>query len=95
MYDFAIEDCLYHPTCTKRFYRRFGKYREPEDVSPHKLCLQKIALEIRLGFENLEIYNCKHYGSVTLICSLLWGSIWVITRQSDLKYLGNYSLLHN
>ena len=95
MYDFAIEDCLYHPTCTKRFYRRFGKYREPEDVSPFKLCLQKIALEIRLGFENLEIYNCKHYGSVTLICSLLWGSIWVITRQSDLKYLGNYSLLHN
>ena len=56
MYDFAVEDYLYYPTCKKRFYRGFGKHRESEDVSSHKLCLQKIAFEIRLGFENLEIY---------------------------------------
>ena len=59
MYDFAVEDCLYHPTCKNRFYRRFGKHRESEDVSPHKLCLQKIAFELRLGFENLEIYTLQ------------------------------------
>ena len=46
MYDFALEDCLYHPTCEKRFYRRFGKHRESEDISPLKLCLQKIAFEL-------------------------------------------------
>ena len=59
MYDFAVEDCLYHPTCKKRFYRRFGKHRESEDVSPCKLCLQKIAFELRLGFANLEIYTLQ------------------------------------
>ena len=54
MYDFVVEDCLYHPTCEKRFYRRFfGKHRESEDVSPHKLGLQKITFELRLGFENI------------------------------------------
>ena len=41
MNDFAVEDCLYHPTCEKRFYRRFGKHGESEDVSPH-------AFEVRL-----------------------------------------------
>ena len=54
MYDFAGEYCLYHPTCEKRYYRRFGKHRESEDVSPHKLRLQIIAFELWLGFENLE-----------------------------------------
>ena len=47
MYDFAVEDCLYHPTC-KGFYRRFGKYRESEDVSPNKLGLQKTALALKI-----------------------------------------------
>ena len=56
MYDFALEDCLYHPACEKRFYRPFGKHRESEDISPHKLCLQKIAFELWFGFENLEMY---------------------------------------
>ena len=28
MYGFAVEDCLYHPTCKKRFFRRFRKHRE-------------------------------------------------------------------
>ena len=32
---------------------------ELEDVSSHELCLQKNAFEIRLGFENLEIYTLK------------------------------------
>ena len=59
MYDFAVEDCLYHPSCEKRFDIRFGKHRESEDVSPHKLCHQKIAFELRLGFENLEIYTLQ------------------------------------
>ena len=97
MYDFAAEnlDCLYHPTCEKCFYRNFGKHRESEDVSPHKLGLRKIAFELRLGFENIEMYTLKHYGSITLIFSLLWGNICVITRQSKLKYQGDYSLFHN
>ena len=53
MYDFAVEDSLYHPTCKKRFYRHFRKHRESEDVLPHKF--QKIVFELRLGFENIEI----------------------------------------
>ena len=72
-----------------------GKHRESEDVSPHKLGLLKIAFEVRLGFENIEIYTLLALWSVTLIFSLLWGSILVITRQSNLKYQGNYSLFHN
>ena len=59
MYDFAVEDCLYHPTCNKRFHRHFGKYRESEDTSPHKLGLQKIAFELRLGYENIESYTLQ------------------------------------
>ena len=59
MYGFAVEDCLFHPTCEKRFYGRFGKHRESEDVSPNKLCLQKIAFELWLGFENLENYTLQ------------------------------------
>ena len=59
MHDLVAEDCLYHPTCEKRFDRRFGKHRESEDVTPHKLCLQKIAFELRLGSENLEIYTLQ------------------------------------
>ena len=57
MYSFAVEDCLYHPTYEKHFYMRFGKHRESEDVSPHKLCPQKIAFELWLGFENLEFWS--------------------------------------
>ena len=55
----AREDCLYHPTCEKHFYRRFGQQRESKDVLPHKLCLQKIAFEFWLGFENLEMYTLQ------------------------------------
>ena len=53
MHDLVAEDCLSHPTCEKRFYRHFGKHSESEKVSPHKLCLYKIAFELRFGFENL------------------------------------------
>ena len=56
---FAVEDCLYRPTCKKRFYRHFGKYRESEDVSPHKLGLHKNAFELRLSFENIEFYTLQ------------------------------------
>ena len=59
MHDLIAEDCLYHPTCEKRFYRRFETYSESEDVSPHELCIEKIAFELRLGFENLEIYTLQ------------------------------------
>ena len=59
MYGFAVEDCLYHPTCEKRFCRRFGKHRLSENVSPYKSCLQKIGFELGLDFENLEIYTLQ------------------------------------
>ena len=95
MYDFALEDFLYHPTCEKRFYRRFGKHRESEDKLPHKLCLQKIAFKLWLGFENLEMYTLQALRERYTVCSLLWGSILVITRQSNLECQENYSLFHN
>ena len=53
MYDFAVEDCLHHPTCKKRFYRRFEKDSESEDVSPHK-----IAFELGLIKRNLVPWVC-------------------------------------
>ena len=56
MYDFAVEDWLYHHKCKKPFYWHFGKHRESEDASPHKLGLQKMAFELRLGFENIKFY---------------------------------------
>ena len=59
MHDLIVEDCLYHPTCEKRFYRHFEKHSESEDVSLHELCIEKIAFELRLGFENLEIYTLQ------------------------------------
>ena len=59
MHDLIAEDCLYHPTCEKLFYRRFEKHSESEDVSPHELCKEKIAFELRLGFRNLEIYTLQ------------------------------------
>ena len=63
MHDLIAEDCLYHPTCEKRLYRRFEKHSESEDVLPHELCIEKFAFElslsIRLGFENLEIYTLQ------------------------------------
>ena len=81
MYDFAVEDCLYHLTCEKRFYRRFGKHRD----SPHKLCLQKIAFELRLGFENLEIYTLQalweHYTDLSLAMGKHLGHIEAIKYQ--------------
>ena len=42
MYGFEVEDSLYHSTRKKRLYRRFGKHRESEDVSLHKLGLREI-----------------------------------------------------
>ena len=45
----------------KSLYRRFGKQRESDEIPPHELCLQKIAFEFRLGFENLEIYTLKAF----------------------------------
>ena len=95
MYDFAGEDSLYHPTCKKCFYRHFGKHRESEDVSPHKLGFKKIAFELRLGFENIEINTLQALWERYSDFLLAMGNIWVITRQSNLKYQGNNSLFHN
>ena len=68
LYDFALEDCLYHPTCENCFYRRVGKHRESEDISPRKLCLQKIAFELWLGFENLEMSEgCSNMNASSFI----------------------------
>ena len=52
-------DSLSHPTCEKAFFMCFEKQSESEEVSPHELCLEKIAFELRLGFENLEIYTLQ------------------------------------
>ena len=30
-------------------------------ISPHIVCLQKIAFELKLGFENLEIYTLQAF----------------------------------
>ena len=59
MHDLITEDCLYHPTCVKRFYRRFETHSESKDVSPHELFIEKLAFELRFGFENLEIYTLQ------------------------------------
>ena len=59
MHDLIAEDCLSHPTCEKAFFMCFEKQSESEEVSPHELCLEKIAFELRLGFENLEIYTLQ------------------------------------
>ena len=83
MYDFAVDDCLYHPTCKNRFYRRFGKHRESEDISPHKLCLQKIAFELRLDFENLEIYTLQ----------ALWELYTDFLLLAMGKHLGHYETI--
>ena len=47
----AWEGCDLKTQCDKCFYRRFGEHRESEDVSPHKLCLQKIALNLGLALK--------------------------------------------
>ena len=70
MHDLIAEDCLYHPTYEKRFYRRFETHSESEDISPYELCIEKIAFELRLGFENLEIYTSQ--------------AVW--ERYTDLQY---------
>ena len=89
MYGFAVEDRLYHLTCENRFYKRFGKHRESEDVSPHKLRLQKIAFELWLGFENLEIYALqadlllamgKHLGHKMVIESQMPGELQFVPQ---------------
>ena len=94
MYEFAA-DCLYHPTCKKRFYRRFGKHRESEDVLPHKLCLQKIAFELRLGFENLETYTLQALWQRYTDLLLAMGKHLGHKETIKLKYQGNYSLSPN
>ena len=78
MYDFAVEDRLYHPTCETHF----GKHRESEYVSPHKLGLQKIAFELRLGFENIEIYTLQ----------ALWER-FTDFRLAMEKHLGHYETI--
>ena len=61
MYDFAVEDCLYHLTCKNVSIGILENIenQKNQDVSPHKLGLKKIAFELRLGFENLEIYTLQ------------------------------------
>ena len=59
--------------------------RESEVVSPNKLCLQKIAFELRLGFENLEIYTlqalCERYTDLPLAMGKHLGHIEAIKSQ--------------
>ena len=51
MYDFAVEDCLYHPSCKNRFYRRFGKHRESEMLRPTKCVSRKLLLNLGLALK--------------------------------------------
>ena len=51
MYDVAVEDCLYHPTCEKCFYRRFGKHRESEDLSPLNCVSRNLLLKLGLALK--------------------------------------------
>ena len=95
MYGFAVEDCLYHPTCEKRFSRRFGKHRESENVSPYKLCLQKIAFELWLDFENLEIYTLQALWECYTDLLHAMGKHLGHNKQSNVKCQGHYSLFHN
>ena len=95
MYDFAVEGCQYHLTCKKRFYGHFGKQRESEDVSPHKLGRQKIAFELRLGFENIEIYTLQalweRYTDFLLAMGMHLGHYQTIEPQIP----GKYNLFYN
>ena len=59
MYDFAVEDCLYYHTCKNNVSIGILENRESDDVSPYKLGLQKIAFELRLGFENIESFTLQ------------------------------------
>ena len=59
MHNLIAEDCLYNPTCEKAFFWHFEKQSESEEVSPHESYLEKFAFELRLGFENLEIYTLQ------------------------------------
>ena len=83
MYNFAVEDCLYHFTCNKRFHRHFGRHIESEDVSPHKLCLQIIAFELRLGYENIENYTLQ----------ALWERYTDFLLLAIGKHLGHYETI--
>ena len=96
MYGVAVEDCLYHPTCEKNVSVGILDNIETQKMfRPTNCVFRKLPLNFGLALKIKKFIHCKHYGSVTLICSLLWGSIWVITRQSNLKCQGNYSLFHN
>ena len=54
MYDFAVEDCLCHPTC-KNVSIGVLENIENQKVFRPTNCV----FELRLGFENLEIYTLQ------------------------------------
>ena len=74
----------YHPTC-KNVSIGILDIRESEDVAPHKLGLQKIAFERRLGFENLEMYTLQalweHYTDLLLAMGKHLGHYETIKSQ--------------
>ena len=59
MYDFVVEDCLYHPTCTNVYIGVLENIENQKTFRPTNCVSRKIAFEIRLGFENLENYTLQ------------------------------------
>ena len=48
MYGFAVEDCLYHPTCEKRLCRRFENIDYQKMFRPTNRASRKLVLNLGL-----------------------------------------------
>ena len=58
MYDFAVENCLYHSTCKKNVsIGIFANIENQKMFHPTNYVSTKLLFELKLGFENIEIYT--------------------------------------
>ena len=104
---FAIEDCLYLATCKNVSIDVLENIENQKMFRPTKLCLQKIAFEIRLGLENLEIYTLqalwecytdlllamgKHLGHNETIEPQIPGELQFVPQLNPREPLLNFSL---
>ena len=51
MYDFAVEDSLYHPTCKTRFCRRFENIENQKMFRPTNCVSRKLLLNLGLALK--------------------------------------------